>query len=396
MNTPSLRTLKAKFYAFAFFNDLLLIYPFYTLLFADQGVSPGQIATLLMVWSGVTFLLEVPSGAVADKFNRRNVLLLALGLQAAGFVVWLYFQQYWGFMAGFVLWGVSSALMSGTKEALLYDELAKLQHTSLYTKVIGGMESFGLAGTVLAGLLAAVLAREGYDLLLVISIAAVLFSAIAIALLPSSKRVESTGEQKYLTYLKSGIREALTSPVILLIVLFLSVATGVGALDEYYELFFREKGFDNTAVAFWFAVVYIFGMIGSLLAHKLEKQQLPQELLLALWAGTLLAAAALGGIAAPLGIGLFTLVFYLIKVLFTARLQHAVSDSARATTTSVSGLLSEVAALGLFAGIGWTAGRHSYEQGFTFLAVLIALFALFFWVYGRLVAKKKPVKQLGL
>jgi hypothetical protein len=39
------------------------MYAVYALLFADHGMSVGQISSLFVVWSSTSFLLEVPSGA---------------------------------------------------------------------------------------------------------------------------------------------------------------------------------------------------------------------------------------------------------------------------------------------------------------------------------------------
>ncbi len=76
-----------------------------------------------MVWSATTFLLEVPSGAWADVVSRRLLLALSAAVNGVGYALWVAVPGYAGFLAGFVLWGLSSALASGTFEAFTYDEL---------------------------------------------------------------------------------------------------------------------------------------------------------------------------------------------------------------------------------------------------------------------------------
>jgi MFS family permease len=119
------RRLAARFYALCACDDGVLLYPVYALLFADAGLDAGQISSLFIIWSVTGFLLEIPSGAWADAFSRRRLLALAGLLRAAGFALWLVWPSYEAFAAGFVLWGVSGAMQSGTIEALLYDELAE-------------------------------------------------------------------------------------------------------------------------------------------------------------------------------------------------------------------------------------------------------------------------------
>lgn len=60
------KTLNA-IYGFKFFDDFILIYPLYAVMFTDAGMQPWQLAALLMVWSATSIVLEIPSGAWADK-----------------------------------------------------------------------------------------------------------------------------------------------------------------------------------------------------------------------------------------------------------------------------------------------------------------------------------------
>ena len=94
-------------------RDLVPLYSVYALLFADRGVDSGEISLLFIIWSLTSFLCEVPSGAWADTFDRRRLLVLSAVIYGAGFAL------------GFVLWGLSSALMSGTFESMVYDELVE-------------------------------------------------------------------------------------------------------------------------------------------------------------------------------------------------------------------------------------------------------------------------------
>ncbi|HEX8864899.1 MAG TPA: MFS transporter, partial [Lentzea sp.] len=89
------------------------------MLFADSGLSDASISVLLAIWSTTAVVFEVPSGAIADRFSRRSSLVAAGVLQAAGYASWVVFPSFWGFAAGFVLWGLGGTLTSGAFEALL-------------------------------------------------------------------------------------------------------------------------------------------------------------------------------------------------------------------------------------------------------------------------------------
>ena len=114
-----------------------------------------------MVWSATTFLLEVPSGAWADVVSRRALLAASAVVNGVGYAVWVAWPGYAGFLLGFVLWGLSSALASGTFEAFAYDELAAVGQERRYAQVIGWTTSAGLVGLMLSNLAAAPLILLG-------------------------------------------------------------------------------------------------------------------------------------------------------------------------------------------------------------------------------------------
>ncbi|HSX00372.1 MAG TPA: MFS transporter [Patescibacteria group bacterium] len=375
--------IKKLFYAYAFFKAFILIYPLYAVMFVDNGLNATQISLLFIVWSAVTFILEVPSGAIADKFSRKYVLMIATLFQVAAFTCWLVKPSFGGFLVGFILWGINSALVSGTEEALAYDELKRANVEKQYTKVTGRMESLDLLGIIGAGFVAAALAHFGYKPLLLLSIGGVLISAGILAFLPKASAIETTGETKYWNYLSEGMQVVVRSRKILFLLIFMGIVTGLGAVDEYYDLLFNELGMSNGMIALWMGVVFSFGAVGSLLADRLEGKRFPLTTGIIVWAGMLLLASLLPAPYSPIAIGLYVGIFYVVKVLFNSYLQHALTDKNRATVTSVGGLLSEVGALISFMVFAVVAGVHNYATAFQVLAVVIVVAGVLYGVLHR-------------
>jgi MFS family permease len=365
-----LASLKKKLYAFSFFDEFILIYPFYALMFQDNGLSGAQISSLFIIFSIIIFLLEVPSGAIADRYSRKNVLIAGILARAGAFGMWLLFPNYIGFLLGFILWGIKRAFVSGTLEAFVYDELQRTGKTEIYTKLTGTMQSYNMLGFVLGSLAAALLAGNGYNIILILSIAAVCASAVAIYLLPTAPKVKSTEEVRYFEYLKEGIRLVGQRPILRSIVLFGATVGGLKVVDEYYNLFFKELHFSNTEIAVWVAVIYMLGAVGSSSAHWFEGKRVPAFLGVILWAALLGLAVLLPSAFAPLFIGLFAMLFYAMSVLINSHLQKHTESKTRATTTSVMGFMSGVFTLIVF-GIFGATSAHSYSLGLGVIACLI-------------------------
>lgn len=159
-----MKSLFTRIYAFVFLNDFILIYPLYAVMFTDHGLSAAQVASILAVWSGVVFVLEIPSGVLADKYSRRKILFWAQISRAIGYGVWIVFPSYWGFLTGFVLWGIKSALIHGTFEALVFDELKAEGEEGQYAKVMSRVRALAFLAILLASAAASLAVLLGYQI----------------------------------------------------------------------------------------------------------------------------------------------------------------------------------------------------------------------------------------
>lgn len=346
-------------------QDFIPLYPVYGLLFTDHGLSASEVSTLFIIWSTTAFLLEVPSGAWADVFSRRKLLVLGALIGGLGFASWIVVPSYAGFALGFVLWGISSALISGTFEAFVYDELAERGAADRYAGLIGRGKAAALVMNLAATALAAPLYElGGYPLLGAVSVCSCLAQAAVALSLPEAAPVATADETeevepgagggplgRYAAMLRSGLTEVATSRIVRKAVALVALLGGFLAFDEYFPLLAREIGASTTLVPLLIAGTVAAQAIGGALAGPAYRMR--GSLLaigLAVSAG-LLAWGALSGTAqgfVPIAVGYG--VMQLVIIVAEARLQDAITGPARATVTSVSGLFAEVFAVLVYAG----------------------------------------------
>ncbi|MGW1341661.1 MFS transporter [Kribbella sp. NPDC002412] len=362
-------------------QDFIPLYPLYQLLFADHGLSAAQISILFVIWSTTAFVLEVPSGAWADTYSRRKLLVLGALISALGYTAWITVPSFAGFALGFVLWGVSSALISGTFEAFVYDELAARDCTDKYAGLLGRARSASLIANLAATALAAPLFDlGGYVLAGIVSVLSCLVQAAVALTLPEAPAVEPAQPEEdephststraalteYWTMLRAGVTEALTSRAVRRAVVLVALLGGFLAFDEYFPLLARDAGASTTVVPLLIAVTVAAQAIGGALAGPAYK--LPAATFavgLGATAG-LIAWGALSGTAwgfAPIAIGYG--VMQLVIVVAEARLQDSITGPARATVTSVSGFFAEVFAVAVY--VGFAVGSLWFS-----MAVLVA------------------------
>lgn len=349
------------------------LYPLYAVLFADSGLSAGEIAGLLAFWTVTGLLLEVPSGALADTVSRRALLIFGTTARAAGFTLWVLWPTWLGFAIGFLLWSVESSLNSGTAQALLYDELAALGAEQNYQRWSSRAHTAAVAAQLVATLSAAPLyAVGGYSLLAALSSGIGLIGVLLVWSMPERPRVEPTdgGWREWWGMLRAGTAEAARSPRVRRWVLVLAVVYGCTALDEAFPLLAAEVGVATAVIPVWMAVTVVGQLCGSALGSR-PVGNTPLGVLL-LGAAVLVAAGSLSGTAwgfVPIAVA-YGVVQYGI-VLADARLQHAVEGRARATVTSVANLGAGGSALGAYFAWGLVTEAHGNTVGVAVMALFL-------------------------
>ncbi|MEU9313126.1 MFS transporter [Streptomyces sp. NPDC048256] len=368
----------ATLYAYAFLDEFVLLYPVYALLFADTGLSVGQISSLFVLWSLTGVLLEVPSGAWADAVSRRLLLWIGPLLGAAGFALWVLFPSYWAFAAGFVLWGARGALGSGALEALVYEELDRAGAADRYARLMGRAHAVGQVAVMAAmGLAGPVFAVGGYRAVGAASVLACLLCAATATRFAEHRQPVDDGDSGAAT-LRDGLADARRDRSVRGALLLVPAVTAVwGALDEYTPLLVREAGVPEANVSHLLVLVWAGVTAGSLLAGPAER--LGRRGFAALLALSALALAVGGISGTPAGITLVALAFggfQLATVLADVRLQQRIEGTGRATLTSVASLGTEVVTIAVYGAYGALGSTFPHGVVFALCAVPYLLTAL--------------------
>jgi MFS family permease len=329
-------------------------YPLYALLFLDTGLSNAQISVLFAIWSVTGFVCEVPSGALADRWSRRGVVVLASVLQAVAFVIWTSAPEMWAFALGFVVWGVGGALVSGASEALVYDGLAAVGSGDSYARVYGWMTAAELLVQVPTAFAASMLFTVGgYPLVGWASVAVCLAAALLALRFPEPPRESDGGS--FARTLRQGVREAVTTPTLRLTVLAVALVGALDAVEEYFPVIAGTQGVPVAVVPFAVLGIALAGALGAALGGRAEK--LPDgalPVLLAVAGSCLAASVVLPDAAALAAVAVFYGLYLAVLVVAETRLQDRIDSAHRATITSVAGLGIELASLLVFA--AWALG----------------------------------------
>ena len=347
----SLRRFLGVYYAYVFLFDFMLAYAIYTALFALEGISVAEIGILLAFWSASAIVLEMPSGALSDHFDRRVLLVVAPLLKALTFVCWgVANGNFWLYGLGFLFWSAGQALQSGTREALLYERMAEAGRSSEFDKVLGrdnAAEGLGIGAGALVG---GFVAQFDMDWAIWWSIPPLLIGSVLALWLRDTRpsRVAEAGETPitYFSHFADAIGEFRRHADLRFVTVYMAVGLiAFELLEEFDQLYYLA-----VAVPIWLwgvlaGAVELVYAYASIAAHRLAGRRW-LAWALPLLGGALLVVASFGDNAwYVLALELAYVAIAPVAVLAEARVQHIMEGCSRATTTSALIMAENIAGI---------------------------------------------------
>jgi len=215
----------------AAFIGLGMIVPVRVLYAEKQGASIAVISAMASAYMVSNFLFQYPGGWLADRWGRRQMMVVSLVAQAVLSLVYLSITDPWLFVILRFVEGMAAAAFMPSARALLSDTIPDEKRGEAF----GIFGAFLNAGFLLGPALGGLLAGMGYSAAF---IGAALFRVVAVALviflIKSDRQQKKVVEQETFTVRRS---ELFALPL-------------VGA----YLLAFGDflyVGFDTTLVPLW-------------------------------------------------------------------------------------------------------------------------------------------------
>jgi len=142
--------IKRNFYLYTFFSSLRFAWSVFMLYFANQWLNTAQIWILLLLWFWVPSFFEIPSSILADKFSRKNILIIGAVVDVLSMIFYIIWWDFYIFVLAILFQWISVAFCSGTNSAWLYDSLADCQKDWEYDKIASKSMSFYFFGRAIA------------------------------------------------------------------------------------------------------------------------------------------------------------------------------------------------------------------------------------------------------
>jgi MFS family permease len=144
------------YYILTFLSELYFIIGNWVF-FWIKYMTYGQLGLLDMFAFSFGFIMEVPTGAIADRIGRKKTIMSAFFLAALGFLIIATANGQIQLIVGFLIAQIGWAFYSGSGEALAYDTLKENKKEEDFEKVVATTNMLTLnsylIGAVLGGIL---------------------------------------------------------------------------------------------------------------------------------------------------------------------------------------------------------------------------------------------------
>ena len=149
------------FYLFEFITGLhfigAVLIPFYT----DWGHTTVTVAQTLQSWFTLClFLLEIPTGIVADRYGRKQSIFAGCIVMAAGALLYGSIPNVAIFAVGELTMALGITLISGADKALMYEWLNERGRDSEFTSLWARARSWHLAGILVGAPVGGIIAQR--------------------------------------------------------------------------------------------------------------------------------------------------------------------------------------------------------------------------------------------
>ncbi|MDK0980603.1 MFS transporter [Clostridium perfringens] len=168
-------------------SQSLFIWTIFLIYLRGKGLSFTEVMVLNSLSAVITFVFEVPSGILADKLNRKSLLVLGEVLRCLSLCIILFTNNYCILLFSSVFSGLAESMISGSGIALIYDSFLEEKKEEEYKQYLANTQMWALRFSAFATLVSGVLYKFNFNLPMILSIILEIFSIVFLLRLKDTK-----------------------------------------------------------------------------------------------------------------------------------------------------------------------------------------------------------------
>lgn len=384
MNRKLLNKNIIKLFFITICQALVFAYVIERLFAEERGLSVLEMQYLLIFFSVISFMLEIPAGVLADLWKKKYTLALGLFLCLFEFLFSIFAYNALEFSFAYIAAAIGGSLKSGTVDSILFQTLKDLKCEADYVKLKGRLKFVKYLVSGIAAVLGGYIAQfYGFEMTYWLSLCAFPFGVwLALALYePGSVNKSITAKahnRLFWGHLKSGLRISWTNNALrkMILVSGLTAAVLYGELHEMSMLVYPELNISLKYFGYISLCITIVGALSGLISGKLEKEIKLSSYFIPFFAMAGFALFLFGSLTVWWAIMFLIAAIGLLETLtpiFSGIIQNEAPDELRVTISSIESFSYNSISIIVGLIFGYIANLFSVQHAFQVLAGILIL-----------------------
>ncbi|MGB7337983.1 MAG: MFS transporter [Phototrophicaceae bacterium] len=321
----------------------------YALILLDRGLSLFQITAIESLVIATIFVMEIPTGIIADRIGRKGAIVAAIGFNISAEFLFLFAKTYPMYIMVAILTGTGFAFASGAIEAMVYDSLPLEDRDNQMKKTMGQINSLARLAFFISPIVGAFIIRDGapenYTLAIALTVMALLVALLVSLFLQEPASEWDADKPHSMTILRDGIAELRGNPTLrrlTLLTIFTTPLTGM-LIVTLAAPYLTLNGVSPFVIGMTLSIGSLFAVFTQRYAYKLETWLGQERAILFL----LLLPALMYGVLALVSGSILPVVVIIIMYatnemkspLFSAYQNGLIGSKNRATVLSIINML---------------------------------------------------------
>jgi MFS family permease len=378
----------SKFYLSSFLRNQTYFVPvFVILLQLEHGLSLQQIFWIFAIGNVMSFVMEIPSGIIADIHGKKKSLIFAKGVIFISFLLFGFSHSFWMFVLAQIVYELGNSFRSGTESAYVYDFLKEHRSVNHYVQVKARQKASARFGEALATAVGGFIATAvGLNHVFLI---AAIPAFINLLLVLSYQRIEEQRPEPNTRilheYALEPLRRIFTSKLLFFLTFNIAIFTAIIAASEKFiqpYMYGLDIPISLFGVIYAVALAFTAAVIGFFSPSKYQIQDETVINTLTLFAIVPLFVVSMiqNSIAGLILLFAMVILHNLRSPLITNLFHKHIDAATRSTSASILEQFKSLGKIAILPFAGYLTDAFSMYVAMGILAIIIAIMAIMLWL----------------
>ncbi len=257
-------------YIHTFLSTFILYYICDTLFYIERGLTSSQYISFVGITFFIRLLFEIPFGIIADKYNKKRLLLISNLLFIISTITFIYAHNYITFIIAIITNAINNSLSSGITNSILYENL---DNKDRYNKILFYNSFFYNISYMLAMIIGGYIGQKfGLIYTYYITIIPFIIDFIVLLVLKIKNNINTANMESNISILKNGFKEVINNSYLLKLILTSSILfSGIKLVEESHPEYSNNIGISVFVIGIYTALILVFCIIGSYIGSRLKR-----------------------------------------------------------------------------------------------------------------------------